>query len=262
MRLGWPPPSMSRILRSRDQVGKMAARRRSPAGRWLPRGFRTCRSYAAVYEIRRCPRCPRRPRIFFSIRSSSLGGRPLHASSMLPRPRLNPILRRIVTNLTCRTPSRLLRAMSSCRFAPSPPARSTSGASSPRSSATSSLATDGGTFVLRIEEHGPRTLARGVYARHPEGLGWLGLTWDEGPYSQSERLSLYRARARRCSPPEPSIAAGVTPRARGAPAGRARRGPSSRLRPHCPCAPRLPPTAPPTLFRFRLPSRGKPSSTL
>jgi glutamyl-tRNA synthetase len=28
-----------------------------------------------------------------------------------------------------------------------------------------------------------------------DGLGWLGLTWDEGPFFQSERMALYRVRA-------------------------------------------------------------------
>src|SRR5262249_44133814 len=29
------------------------------------------------------------------------------------------------------------------------------------------------------------------------GMKWLGLTWDEGPYHQSERLPLYRATAQK-----------------------------------------------------------------
>jgi len=52
-----------------------------------------------------------------------------------------------------------------------------------------------GKFILRIEdtdlERSSREMTRGII----EGLKWLGLNWDEGPYFQSERLSLYRERA-------------------------------------------------------------------
>lgn len=53
----------------------------------------------------------------------------------------------------------------------------------------------GGTFILRIEdtdlERSSPEMVEGII----EGLRWLGLEWDEGPYFQSERLALYRARA-------------------------------------------------------------------
>jgi len=51
----------------------------------------------------------------------------------------------------------------------------------------------GGTFVLRIED----TDTARSHIEHTEGiqraLQWLGLDWDEGPYFQSERGSLYTA---------------------------------------------------------------------
>jgi len=51
----------------------------------------------------------------------------------------------------------------------------------------------GGTFILRIED----TDALRNRPEHTEGikraLMWLGLDWDEGPYFQSERSSLYAA---------------------------------------------------------------------
>lgn len=51
---------------------------------------------------------------------------------------------------------------------------------------------EGGTFVLRIEdtdqERSRPELVEGIL----EGMRWLGLAWDEGPYFQSERRELYR----------------------------------------------------------------------
>jgi len=53
----------------------------------------------------------------------------------------------------------------------------------------------GGTFILRIEdtdaERNRPELVEGIL----DGLRWLGLDWDEGPFHQSERLAGYRAAA-------------------------------------------------------------------
>jgi glutamyl-tRNA synthetase len=55
----------------------------------------------------------------------------------------------------------------------------------------------GGTMVLRIEdtdvERNRPELVEGIL----DGLRWLGVDWDEGPYFQSERLDLHRAAALR-----------------------------------------------------------------
>src|SRR5438876_5140814 len=92
----------------------------------------------------------------------------------------------------------------------------------------------GGAFVLRIEDTDRERSTAESVRDILESLGWLGLAWDEGPYHQSERMDLYRARrgpARRRS----RLSLLVHARgARGAPAGRARRGPAPRLRPHLP----------------------------
>jgi len=49
-----------------------------------------------------------------------------------------------------------------------------------------------GTFILRIEDT-DKSRSRPEYVNSIiEGLKWLGLDWDEGPYFQSERLSIYR----------------------------------------------------------------------
>jgi glutamyl-tRNA synthetase len=57
----------------------------------------------------------------------------------------------------------------------------------------------GGKFVLRVEDTDRKRLVPGSIEGIQEGLKWLGLDWDEGPdvggpygpYTQSERLSLY-----------------------------------------------------------------------
>src|SRR5580692_209413 len=53
----------------------------------------------------------------------------------------------------------------------------------------------GGTLILRIEDtdvdRNRPELVEGIL----DGLRWLGLDWDEGPFHQSERLLGYRAAA-------------------------------------------------------------------
>lgn len=58
----------------------------------------------------------------------------------------------------------------------------------------------GGTFVLRIEDTDQQRSTEESYAAILRGMRWLGLDWDEGPgkggdfgpYLQSERLEIYR----------------------------------------------------------------------
>jgi len=51
---------------------------------------------------------------------------------------------------------------------------------------------ENGTLLLRIEdtdvERNKPELVEGIL----EGLKWLGVEWDEGPFFQSQRLDLYR----------------------------------------------------------------------
>ena len=53
----------------------------------------------------------------------------------------------------------------------------------------------GGTFILRIEdtdfERSSEEMVEGIL----EGMRWIGMDWDEGPFYQSQRLDLYRATA-------------------------------------------------------------------
>ena len=54
---------------------------------------------------------------------------------------------------------------------------------------------EGGTFILRVEdtdvERNRPELVEGIL----QGLRWLGVEWNEGPYFQSQRLDAYRAAA-------------------------------------------------------------------
>lgn len=58
----------------------------------------------------------------------------------------------------------------------------------------------GGKFVVRIEDTDQSRLVNGAVEAILDGLGWLGLDWDEGPeiggpygpYFQSQRLELYQ----------------------------------------------------------------------
>jgi glutamyl-tRNA synthetase len=53
----------------------------------------------------------------------------------------------------------------------------------------------GGQFVLRIEDTDRERSTPESIRAIVESLGWLGIDWDEGPFFQSERTALYRARA-------------------------------------------------------------------
>ena len=54
----------------------------------------------------------------------------------------------------------------------------------------------GGTFVLRMEDTDIER-SETMYERSiMDDLAWLGITWDEVPERQSERLDLYRAHAK------------------------------------------------------------------
>ena len=56
---------------------------------------------------------------------------------------------------------------------------------------------NGGTFVLRIEDTDVARLVEGATDIILDGLRWLGIDWDEGPYFQSQRLDIYREAADR-----------------------------------------------------------------
>src|SRR5689334_20344235 len=53
----------------------------------------------------------------------------------------------------------------------------------------------GGTFVLRVEDTDRERSTDESIQAILDGLGWLKLDWDEGPFFQTRRYDLYRARA-------------------------------------------------------------------
>jgi glutamyl-tRNA synthetase len=55
----------------------------------------------------------------------------------------------------------------------------------------------GGTFVLRIEDTDAERSTEEMIREILEGLEWLGIDWDEGPYFQSERGERHREAAGR-----------------------------------------------------------------
>ncbi len=54
-----------------------------------------------------------------------------------------------------------------------------------------------GTFILRIEDTDVARKVDGAVDVILDSLRWLGLSWDEGPYFQSQRLHFYRENADR-----------------------------------------------------------------
>ena len=53
----------------------------------------------------------------------------------------------------------------------------------------------GGTFVLRIEDTDAVRSSKEFEEDILDSLSWLGITWDEGPYYQSQRIAFYREHA-------------------------------------------------------------------
>jgi len=100
------------------------------------------------------------------------------------------------STLTCSGPSDLLRAMSvRTRFAPSPTGALHLG--SGRTALFSFLYArrHGGRFILRIEDTDRERSTEESTRAIVEALRWLELDWDEGPFFQSERATLYREHA-------------------------------------------------------------------
>jgi len=55
----------------------------------------------------------------------------------------------------------------------------------------------GGRFLLRIEDTDQERYTPEAVQAILDGMSWLGITWDEGPFFQTERLELYRREAGR-----------------------------------------------------------------
>ena len=54
-----------------------------------------------------------------------------------------------------------------------------------------------GAFILRIEDTDQSRSTEEAITAILEGMRWVGLDWDEGPYRQTERMELYREHALR-----------------------------------------------------------------
>ena len=83
------------------------------------------------------------------------------------------------------------------RFAPTPSGRMHLGNVFSCLMAWLSARRAGGRIVLRIEDLDPRAQDKAVADRLMADLEWLGLSWDEGPYRQSERTNKYEDAIRR-----------------------------------------------------------------
>ena len=51
----------------------------------------------------------------------------------------------------------------------------------------------GGTFILRIEDTDQTRSTDESIKIILDGMRWLGLDWDEGPFRQTDRMDIYRA---------------------------------------------------------------------
>ena len=77
------------------------------------------------------------------------------------------------------------------RFAPSPTGRMHLGNVFSALLSWLSAKSQGGTWLLRIEDIDPQRSRREYADLIMDDLHWLGLDWDEGPYWQSERGEIY-----------------------------------------------------------------------
>ena len=77
------------------------------------------------------------------------------------------------------------------RFAPSPTGRMHLGNVFAALLSWLSAKSQGGKWLLRIEDIDPQRSHREYAELIMDDLRWLGLEWDEGPYWQSERGDIY-----------------------------------------------------------------------
>lgn len=77
------------------------------------------------------------------------------------------------------------------RFAPSPTGRMHLGNVFSALLSWLSAKSKGGKWVLRIEDIDPQRSKKEYAEQIMDDLAWLGLAWDEGPYYQSERGTIY-----------------------------------------------------------------------
>ena len=83
------------------------------------------------------------------------------------------------------------------RFAPSPTGRLTIGGVRTALFSWLYARRHGGRFLLRIEDTDQARSTPENVQVIVDGLSWLGIDWDEGPYFQAQRMELYRKEAER-----------------------------------------------------------------
>src|SRR5947199_245351 len=79
------------------------------------------------------------------------------------------------------------------RLAPSPTGAQHLGNARTYLLAWLSARSQGGRIVLRIEDIDSPRIKAGAVEQIFDDFRWLGLTWDEGPFVQTQRLPLYEA---------------------------------------------------------------------
>lgn len=87
----------------------------------------------------------------------------------------------------------MVLAMVRTRFAPSPTGYLHIGGARTALFSWAYARKMGGSFVLRIEDTDRERSTQASVQAILDGMSWLGLDWDEGPYYQMERLERYKA---------------------------------------------------------------------
>jgi glutamyl-tRNA synthetase len=118
----------------------------------------------------------------------------------------------------------------------------------------------GGEFLLRIEDTDQSRSTEDSIRVILEGMQWLGLDWDEGPYRQTERLAVYRSHAERLleeGKAYPCYCTAVELEARRKAALAEGRVPKYDGRCRPPQAEKAPPTSVGAALRFKAPQEGQ-----
>lgn len=97
----------------------------------------------------------------------------------------------MANNITSNNKIRHTTAVTKGRFAPSPTGRMHLGNIFSALLSWLSVKSQGGTWLLRIEDIDPQRSRREYADQIMDDLHWLGLDWDEGPYYQSARSDIY-----------------------------------------------------------------------
>jgi glutamyl-tRNA synthetase len=84
-----------------------------------------------------------------------------------------------------------MTALQRCRLAPSPTGAQHVGNARTYLIAWLSARSQGASIALRIEDIDSPRIKPDAAALIEEDLSWLGIDWDEGPFVQSDRLSIY-----------------------------------------------------------------------